>query len=299
VKRAAASTSSPQTRELPVPRALLSAGIELDPETEREREARLEALKEQLVQLATAGDITAVVDKALGLVVDLERENDRLAWRLLRAIRYRFGRQSEKLSPEELAQFCLALGGDEEAAAAAEPLVPAPADSLTEGDESDAADAHDETKPKEKRKRKSGGAIVVAPFVERVVHDVAVPKEERASLQPHGATRVAGSWGQGDGRDNGWRGQYFKPNGDRWTDVDIGLRSINIEVKSGDNLGGVVAQGRKQQALAASQGKAAVVYVPEASAAQMRTYQREGVEAYNDLDKLLDRVKSAEAASSQ
>jgi len=60
-------------------------------------------------------------------VIGLERENERIAWRLLRELRYRFGRQSEKLSREELAQLFLALGGDEASANHAELVVPAPA----------------------------------------------------------------------------------------------------------------------------------------------------------------------------
>ena len=78
-------------------RGLLSAGIELDAATEREREARLEALKGELLKMATRGDVAALIDKTLGVVLALERENERLSWRLLRALRYRFGRQSEKL----------------------------------------------------------------------------------------------------------------------------------------------------------------------------------------------------------
>jgi hypothetical protein len=45
----------------------------------------------------------------------MERENDRLAWRVLRANRYRFGQNTEKLSREELKQLYLAFGGETEA----------------------------------------------------------------------------------------------------------------------------------------------------------------------------------------
>jgi hypothetical protein len=160
-----------------MPRGLLSAGIALDPATEREREARLETLKGELLTMATRGDVAALIDKTLGVVLALERENERLSWRLLRALRYRFGRQSEKLSPEQLAQFCLALGGSEAEAAAPQPLVPTPAPEAPAGQESS---AQPEPKPKKTRDRKTGGAIVLAPSIERVVTDVAVPSDESA-----------------------------------------------------------------------------------------------------------------------
>jgi hypothetical protein len=113
---------------LPMERSLLTAGIELDPATERERETRMETLKGELGRMLAEGKGNAVIDHVLSLVVKLERENERFAWRLLRELRYRFGRQTEKLSREELAQLFLALGGDEATAKTAEPLeVPAPA----------------------------------------------------------------------------------------------------------------------------------------------------------------------------
>src|SRR5574338_705847 len=62
----------------------------------------------------------------LSAVVDLGRENDRLSWRVLQAVRYRFGRRTEQLSREDLQQLFLALGGDAETAQSpAELSVPA------------------------------------------------------------------------------------------------------------------------------------------------------------------------------
>ena len=173
---------------LPMARGLLSAGIALDPETEREREARLEVLKTQLVAMATRGDVAALIDKTLGVVLDLERENERLSWRLLRAIRYRFGRQTEKLSREELAQFCLALGGTEAEAAATDPVVPASGE--LPGDDTQVEDDSGEkgkAKTKKKRNRKKGGAIVLAPSIERIVNAVPVPADERVCALCGGA----------------------------------------------------------------------------------------------------------------
>ena len=97
---------------LPVPRELLTAGVPLDPEIEIERQKRLEALKATLTDLVARGEGARAIDQMLALVVDLERTNDRLAWRVLRETRFRFGRSSERLSREELGQLYLALGGD-------------------------------------------------------------------------------------------------------------------------------------------------------------------------------------------
>jgi transposase len=162
-------------------RGILSAGVELDPETEREREAQLEALKNELVAMAKRGDVAAVIDKSLSLVLQLERENERLSWRLLRATRYRFGRQTEKLSPEELAQFCLSLGATEAAATEKEPLVPAPPP-LDVSNGADAAPGSETKAKKKKRARKVGGAIVLGPSVERIVTNVPVADEERTCV---------------------------------------------------------------------------------------------------------------------
>lgn len=97
---------------LPVPRELLAAGVPLDPEVELERQKRLESLKATLTGLVARGKGAQAIDQVLALVVDLERTNDRLAWRVLREVRFRYGRSTERLSREELGQLYLSLGGD-------------------------------------------------------------------------------------------------------------------------------------------------------------------------------------------
>jgi len=116
----ALSQSQPKRKEktlivdgaLPVPRDLLCAGIELDADIEMERQHRMEALKAELGAMAAQGNIANAIDKMMGIVLSLEQENERMSWRLLRALRYRFGRNTEKLAPAELKQLYLALGGD-------------------------------------------------------------------------------------------------------------------------------------------------------------------------------------------
>jgi hypothetical protein len=67
--------------ELPMPRALLTAGVELDPVTERDRESRMEDLKSELGRMLADGKGQQVIDRVLALVIGLERENERFAWR--------------------------------------------------------------------------------------------------------------------------------------------------------------------------------------------------------------------------
>jgi hypothetical protein len=68
--------------------------------------------------MAARGEPGRAVDEVLSVVVELERLNDRLAWRVLRAERFRFGRSAERPSREELGQLFLALGGDQATEAA-------------------------------------------------------------------------------------------------------------------------------------------------------------------------------------
>lgn len=167
---------------LPVPSQLLSAGIELDPECEQQRQLEMEALKAQLSSLLAAGKGATAIDQVMSLVVSMGREIDRLSWRVLQAARYRFGRNTEKLSKEDLQQLFLALDGDAETAqSGAELLVPAPeppeqVDSDTTSEPSpDAPNAE----PPAKKKRKRVRAMRVDPSVERKVNILPVPDDER------------------------------------------------------------------------------------------------------------------------
>lgn len=173
---------------LPVPRELLSAGVDLDPEFEQERLLQMEALKAKLTRLIADGKAETAIDQVLSLVVDLGRENDRLSWRVLQAVRYRFGRRTEQLSREDLQQLFLALGGDAETAQSpAELSVPAePPPEQT--DASTGAEASEDnptetpepaSTPKTKKKRKRVRSMQVAADVERNVTPATVPDEER------------------------------------------------------------------------------------------------------------------------
>lgn len=173
---------------LPVPRELLSAGVELDPEFEQQRQLQLEALKAQLTRLIAEGKAETAIDQVLSLVVDLGRENDRLSWRVLQAVRYRYGRRTEQLSHEDLQQLFLALGGDGDTAQAPVELT-VPAEDPPEQVDASAADVPSEDAvpaaseptgtPKTKKRRKRVRSMQVAPNVERNVTPSTVPADER------------------------------------------------------------------------------------------------------------------------
>ena len=180
---------NPLSGRLPVPRELLTAGVPLDADLEMERQQRLEALKAHLEKMFAEGRGSEALGQVMVSMASLERENERLAWRVLRANRYRFGRSTEKLSRDELKQLFLALGGQDAAVAgdgSAELAVPAPdepdqadsappdAEAAGSGEAGDADNASDV-----KRKRKRVRSMKIAPHVERNTTCTPIPEEER------------------------------------------------------------------------------------------------------------------------
>jgi transposase len=177
---------------LPVSMDLLTAGVqvELDADLELDRQRRAEALKAKLTRMLAQGNGAAAIDQMMSLMQEMERTNDRLAWRVLLANRYRFGRSTEKLSRDEIKQLYLVFGGDTAIAETQVELpVPAPAepeqfDAAAAALESEAESESDATpavpvEPK-KKKRKRVRSIQVAPDVERNETTSLVPEEERA-----------------------------------------------------------------------------------------------------------------------
>jgi transposase len=166
---------------------LLTAGVqvELDADLVLERQHRNEALKAKLTRMLAEGNGAMAIDQVMSLIMEMERTNDRLAWRVLLANRYRFGRSTEKLSREELTQLYLAFGGDAAVAETqAELPVPAPAEPEQIDDTSGAepeSEPEPTTPPAEpiKKKRKRVRSIQIAPEVERDVHTTPLPDEER------------------------------------------------------------------------------------------------------------------------
>lgn len=187
---------------LPVPRELLSAGVPLDPEVEIERQKRLEELKAKLMAMAARGEFGRAVDEVLSVVVELERSNDRLAWRILRAERFRFGRSTERLSREELGQLFLALGGDQATEAASSTLaVPAPeqpeqvdAPAPVEPEAANEPSKAEQGPQANKKKRKRVRSMKVDPNkVERKEERATIPADERCCALCGGDKKLFGT----------------------------------------------------------------------------------------------------------
>lgn len=159
----------------------LTAGMPVDADIEVERQTRLEKLKVHLAKMLAEGRADEALDHVISAMAGLERTNDVLAWYVVRANRFRFGRSTQKLSPEQLRQLLLALGG-EEAAPGAEPVVPAPPEPEQVDDASTTEESESPTTPdvpeKKPKKRKRVRSMKVGPDVERNVTVVRLSREE-------------------------------------------------------------------------------------------------------------------------
>jgi transposase len=181
---------------LPVAKELIAAGAPLDADVEMERQRRMEALKALLLQQMAAGRGAEAIDHVLGSMMALERENERLAWRVLRANRFRFGRSSEKLSTEELGQLFLALGGERSAlqdSSAETQSVPAPAEpEQVETSTTEASDSKDTgtAPPPKRKKRRRVQQMQVDPSVERNIQLAALTDTERCCSLCGGEKKV-------------------------------------------------------------------------------------------------------------
>jgi transposase len=185
-QRSGSSKTPPRMPVMPagLPTELLTAGVPLDADLEIERQQRLEGLKARLAKMFVEGRGAEALDQVMDAMAGLERANEQLAWRVLRANRYRFGRSTEKLTREELRQLLLAFGGDESATSpGAEPAVPTPPEPEQVDDPSTAAEpepttATPDVPEKESKKRKHVRSMKVGPNVERNVTVVPLSKEE-------------------------------------------------------------------------------------------------------------------------
>jgi transposase len=165
---------------LPVAKDLLAAGIVLDDEIENERQQRMEQLKATLLSMAHEGKFEQAIDSVVSTMLAMERASDRLAWRVLKAVRYRFGRSTERLSRDELKQLFLAFGGDQQQAETKTDL-PVPVAEQPEqcaGNEAAATEEAPASEPP-KKKRTRVQSMKANANVERVIKKVEVPAEER------------------------------------------------------------------------------------------------------------------------
>jgi len=115
-------------------------------------------------------------------------EIERLELRVKKLTILRYGKKTERLTGEEVAQLALALGASEEEARVPEPQVPhppVPDEPVCNGDgdaQSDASPASEPAAPQTKKKRPNHpGRTKLAPHIERILlPEVRVPAEHRA-----------------------------------------------------------------------------------------------------------------------
>jgi hypothetical protein len=160
----------------------LGVRVDLDPEIEIERQQRMERLKAELTEQLARGNAAAVIDQLVASMLEMELENERLAWRVLLAKRYRFGTSSERLSREELAQLYLAFAGDPRLVGADDPPVPTPEQPEQTEDSKKTVGSDSLVSAPEKpkgKKRQRVRSMKADPSVVRNVTTVAVPKEEQ------------------------------------------------------------------------------------------------------------------------
>jgi len=137
--------------------------------------ASVEGLREMASSLLAKGSGQQAIEALVDVIVSLQNDNERLAYRLAAAIRARFGRKSEKLSAEELGQLVLAFGGTEEQANAPTPLVP----TQPKPEEIGERDSETEAPKKKKRRTNHPGRSTLSPDIPRVINLVSVPPAER------------------------------------------------------------------------------------------------------------------------
>lgn len=163
----------------------------------RTRTAKVKTPKAKSSPSVDAADLKKRIAAALGdaesasavlsLIDDLTNERDALAadnaWKELRIQQLTllvYGRKTEKLSKDELAQLALAFGAEEGAATQGDPIVPRPTPPADHEDKTPSAGQGDTQAPeKEKKKRRPKSKTTIGPDVERIIDLVTVSPEDR------------------------------------------------------------------------------------------------------------------------
>lgn len=148
--------------------------------TQSHRAKKNAAQREQLRQAAEKMHAEGKGEQAFEMLFDviesLQNDNERLTYKVAAATRARFGRQSEKLTAEQLGQLVLALGGTEAQAAEQDPNLPAPAAPTEKGPQP-------KGNKSKKRRRKHPGRTRLSPDLPRRVTEKSVPEGEQACLR--------------------------------------------------------------------------------------------------------------------
>ena len=191
-------------------------------ERNRASEVAEKELRETLEKLLQQGDPERLIEAVVGLVGKVSRENDQLRMRVLRLTHRAFGRQSEKIDPNQLRlaleELRAKIFGEEDAANAPEPepeppkrprrphpgRAPLPAHLPRE--ERRHALAEEERaceccgRPKRKIREEVSERLDFVPASFRVIRDVAADAAPRRSRGLSSGAGAPGGAGEGPGR---------------------------------------------------------------------------------------------------
>ena len=143
-----------------------------------------ERLREATLKMCSAGDASHAVDVLLDVIQAMQSDNRRLTARVNAALRARFGRRTEKLTPEEMGQLVLALGGSQSESEQPNPPVPVSTteEEVTLHDEDGGEDAKEKSPKKRKKKRKSRKTTNISDEVQSTIIDLTASEEERTCV---------------------------------------------------------------------------------------------------------------------
>lgn len=160
---------------------------------ERKAEQQLDELRTATQTLVAKGDSDTAFGVLFDVIQKLQRDNERLTFRLMAQARARYGRSSEKLNAEELGQLVLALGGTQQEAAKPDPELPKP-DAPVENDAQNDKDKPDPDKGKKPKKKRPNhpGRTKLDPALPRDITFIPVPADERSCVHCHAEMQPIG-----------------------------------------------------------------------------------------------------------
>lgn len=136
----------------------------------RDRAAKL------LAGVEGSDEVLSLIDALANERDALMAEHERQKLRIKQLVHLVYGRRTEKLTRDELRQLALEFDATEEQANQDEPDVPGPE---RPDEQADATEGRRDAKDGRKKKRKRRNRTVVGAEVERIVHEVQVPLEDR------------------------------------------------------------------------------------------------------------------------
>jgi transposase len=142
-------------------------------------------LHNMVASMLNEGRAEQAMSILLDVIDELQRDNERLGYRLAASIRARYGRRSEKLTAEQLGQLVLAWGGTEKQAGEPDPDVPTDPSPTEEGVEEPTPAKRRRKRRGKQRRPKHHGRTQLDPSLPRVVTTIRVPDDDRKCIHCH------------------------------------------------------------------------------------------------------------------